>query len=93
MLHTFNPKNKKGTNNTVEESIKGRGNMGAICLFTTNGTTCSGNKVLSAQNNGIDTTAGSLNCTITDNNIANTNFINNINAAEKGNGILLDWNS
>ena len=79
-------------NNTVEESLKGSGNMGAICLFAANKTTCTGNKVLSAQNNGIDITAGSLNCTITDNNIANTNSKNNINAPEKGNAILLDWN-
>ena len=79
-------------NNTVEESIKGIGNMGAICLFATNGTTCTGNKILSAQNNGIDITAGSLNCTIADNNIANTNLKNNINDPDKGNAILLDWN-
>ena len=78
-------------NNTVEESIKGRGNMGAICLFATSGTTCSGNKILSAQNNGIEITAGSSNCTITDNNIANTNLKNNFNTSESGNGILLDW--
>jgi len=78
-------------NNIVEESIKGRGNMGAICLFATSGTTCFGNKVLSAQNNGIDITAGSSNCTIADNNITNTNLKNDINTAEIGNGILLDW--
>jgi len=53
---------------------------------------CSTAKVLSAQNNGIDVTAGSSNCTITDNNIANTNLNNNINATNIGNGILLDWN-
>ncbi len=78
-------------NNTVEESIKGRGNMGAICLYATSGTTCIGNKVLCAQNNGIDIIAGSSNCTIANNNIANTNLNNSINTADKGNGILLDW--
>ena len=41
------------SNNTVEESIDGIGNLGAICLFATTGTTVTGNKVLSAQNNGI----------------------------------------
>jgi len=79
-------------NNTVEESIKGSGNMGAICLFATTGTTVTGNNVLSAQNNGIDIAAGSLNCYITDNTITNTNLKNNINDPEIGNGILLDWN-
>ncbi|HEY8892240.1 MAG TPA: right-handed parallel beta-helix repeat-containing protein [Clostridium sp.] len=78
--------------NTVEESVKGIGNMGAICLFATSGTTCTANNVLSAQNNGIDITAGSINCVITDNNIANTNLKNNTKAADVGNGILLDWN-
>ena len=80
------------SNNTVEESATSSGNLGAICLFTTTGTSCTGNKVLSAQNNGIEITAGSLNCTITDNNIANTNLRNNINNPEKGNAILLDSN-
>jgi len=78
--------------NTVEESVKGSGNMGAICLFATIGTTVTGNNILSAQNNGIDITAGSINCSITDNNIANTNLKNNTKAADVGNGILLDWN-
>ena len=77
-------------NNTVEETLAGTGNLGAICLFTTTGTTVSENKVLSAQNNGIDITAGSSNCFITNNYVANTNGINNIYSGEKGNGILLD---
>ena len=47
---------------------------------------------MSAQTNGIDITAGSLNCVITDNDIQNTNAIKDINSAEKGNGILLDSN-
>jgi parallel beta-helix repeat protein len=78
-------------NNTVEESISGRGNMGAICLFSTTGTTCTENNILSAQNNGIDITAGSLNCIISDNSITNTN-LSNSTAAQNGNAILLDWN-
>jgi len=78
-------------NNTVEESKAGVGNLGAICLFDTFQTTCSGNKVLSAENNGIDITSGSYKCTITNNTIANTNG-NKANTVEKGNGILLDSN-
>ncbi|GCD10974.1 right-handed parallel beta-helix repeat-containing protein [Clostridium tagluense] len=91
-IEVWQSDNNTVSGNTVEESIKGRGNMGSICLFTTTGTTVTGNKVLSAQNNGIDITAGSLNCTISNNYIANTNLKNNINAAEIGNAILLDWN-
>ncbi|MGH4122978.1 MAG: right-handed parallel beta-helix repeat-containing protein [Clostridium sp.] len=79
-------------NNTVEESISGVGNLGAICLYDTNGTSVTGNKVLSSQTNGIDITAGSANCTITNNTITNTNLKNDTKAAEKGNGILLDSN-
>jgi len=90
-IEVWQSNNNVVKNNTVDESITGTGNLGAICLFTTTGTTVSENKVLSAQNNGIDITAGSLNCTITDNNIANTNLNNSINTADKGNGILLDW--
>jgi len=78
-------------NNTVEESLAGTGNLGAICLYDTTGTTASGNKVLSAQNNGIEITAGSYKCIVTNNDIQNTNGKND-NAAEKGNGILLDSN-
>ena len=78
--------------NTVEESVTGTWKYGSNMSVCYNWNNCTGNKVLSAQNNGIDITAGSLNCTITDNNIANTNLKNNINAAEKGNAILLDWN-
>ncbi|MBU3179836.1 right-handed parallel beta-helix repeat-containing protein [Clostridium psychrophilum] len=76
--------------NTVEESASNSGNLGAICLFSVVKTTCSENKVLSSQNNGIDITAGSYNCTVTGNNIANTNGRNNTEVAEKGNAILLD---
>jgi parallel beta-helix repeat protein len=79
-------------NNTVEESLAGIGNLGAICLYDTSGTTCTGNKVLSAQSNGIDITAGSANCTIADNTISDTNGKNDSNTVEKGNGILLDSN-
>ena len=78
-------------NNTVEESIAGVGNLGAICLFDTFETTCIGNKVLSAQNNGIDITSGSYKCFVTNNIISNTGG-NKSNAVEKGNGILLDSN-
>jgi len=79
-------------NNIVEESKAGIGNLGAICLFDTFQTTCTGNKVLSAQNNGIDITSGSYKCTISNNNIQNTNGNKANNAKEKGNGILLDSN-
>jgi len=89
-IEVWQSNNNVVQNNTVDESITGTGNLGAICLFTTTGTTVSENKVLSAQNNGIDITAGSSNCFITNNYVANTNGINNINSAEKGNGILLD---
>ncbi len=89
-IEVWQSNNNVVKNNTVDESITGTGNLGAICLFTTTGTTVSENKVLSAQNNGIDITAGSSNCFITNNYVANTNSINNINSAEKGNGILLD---
>ncbi|MGH4122976.1 MAG: right-handed parallel beta-helix repeat-containing protein [Clostridium sp.] len=78
--------------NTVEESILGRGNLGAICLFATTGTNVTGNTVLSSQTNGIAIIAGTSNCTVSDNIIANTNRKNDINTAEKGNAILLDWN-
>jgi len=77
-------------NNTVEESLKGIGNLGAICLYDTSGTTVTGNKVLSAQKNGIDITAGSSNCIISNNIVKNTNGGNDNKAPEKGNGILLD---
>lgn len=79
-------------NNTVEESITGLGNLGAICLFATTGTTVTGNKVLSSQSNGIAIVAGTSKCTVSANTITNTNRKNNINTPEKGNGILLDWN-
>ena len=78
-------------NNTVEESLKGVGNLGAICLYETSNTTASGNKVISAQKNGIDITAGSSNCIVSNNIINNTNGKND-KAPEKGNGILLDSN-
>ena len=79
-------------NNTVEESVAGVGNLGAISLFHTTGTTASYNKVLSAQNNGIEITAGSYKCIITNNDIQNTNGKNDTTAVQKGNGILLDSN-
>ena len=85
-------------NNTVEESlteaesITGIGNLGAICLFNTTGTTATGNNILSAQSNGIAIVAGTSNCIVSDNYIADTNGKNDINKPEKGNGILLDWN-
>ncbi|MBU3126862.1 right-handed parallel beta-helix repeat-containing protein [Clostridium tagluense] len=79
-------------NNTVEESIKGRGNLGAICLFATTGSTVTGNNVLSSQTNGIAIIAGTSNCTVSDNIIADTNGKNDVNTPEKGNAILLDWN-
>ena len=79
--------------NTVEESIARSGNLGAICLFSATKIACSENKVLSAQNNGIDVTAGSYDCTIADNSIANSNGRDNINTSEKGNAILLDSNA
>jgi len=78
--------------NTVEESLAGVGNLGAICLYDTTGTTCTGNKVLSAQNNGIDITAGSFKCTVANNTIQNTNGKKDNSTKEKGNGILLDSN-
>jgi len=89
-IEVWQSDNNTVNNNTVEESLAGTGNMGAITLFTTSGTTASGNKVLSAQNSGISVTAGSSNCYITNNYVANTNGKNNINSAEKGNAILLD---
>ncbi|MBU3114320.1 right-handed parallel beta-helix repeat-containing protein [Clostridium lacusfryxellense] len=90
-IEVWQSNNNIVSNNTVEESINGVGSMGAICLFATSGTTCFENEVLSAQNNGISITAGSSNCIISNNDIANTNLRNNISTAEVGNGILLDW--
>ena len=78
-------------NNIVDESINGFGNLGAICLFATTGTTVTSNKVLSAQSNGIAIIAGTSNCNVSSNNITNTNRQNDINKPERGNGILLDW--
>lgn len=78
--------------NTVEESIFGRGSLGAICLFATSGTTVTGNNVLSSQSNGIAIIAGTTNTIVSDNFIADTNRKNAVNTPEKGNGILLDWN-
>jgi parallel beta-helix repeat protein len=79
-------------NNTVEESITGVGNLGAITLFNTTGTIVSGNNVKSAQSNGIAIVAGTSNTTVADNYIADTNRENDTITPEKGNGILLDWN-
>lgn len=79
-------------NNTVEESITGVGNLGAITLFNTTETIVSGNNILSAQSNGIAIVAGTSNTTVADNYITDTNMKNDINTPEKGNAILLDWN-
>lgn len=79
-------------NNTVEESITGIGNLGAITLFNTTGTTVFGNNIKSAGSNGIAIVSGSSNCNVSDNYITDTNRKNDINTPEKGNGILLDWN-
>ncbi|MCB2341308.1 right-handed parallel beta-helix repeat-containing protein [Clostridium estertheticum] len=78
--------------NTVEESIFGRGSLGSICLFGTTGTTVTDNNILSSQSNGIAIIAGSLNCSVSNNFIADTNRQNFVKTPEKGNGILLDWN-
>jgi parallel beta-helix repeat protein len=78
--------------NTVEESLAGIGNLGAITLFDTKGTTVDSNKVVSAQTNGISIVSGSYNCTVSDNYIANTNGKKNTDKFEVGNGILLDSN-
>ena len=79
-------------NNTVEESVAGTGNLGAICLFATNNSSVTGNKVLSSQSNGIAILAGTSRCNVSVNTITNTNRKNNVKTPEKGNGILLDWN-
>jgi len=79
------------TGNTVKENIIGTGNMGSICLYDTTGTTCTGNKVISAENNGIAILAGSYNCVVSNNTISDTNKANDTTRADKGNGILMDW--
>ena len=91
-IEVWQTKNCIVKNNTVEESKKGVGNLGAICLYATTGTTCTGNTILSAQNNGIDITAGSYTCIVSDNKIMNTNGLKDKNTAQKGNAILLDTN-
>lgn len=78
--------------NTVDESIVGLGNLGAICLFATTGTAVTANRVLSSQSNGIAIVAGSSKCIVSSNIITNTNGKKNVSTPEKGNGILLDWN-
>jgi len=80
------------TGNTVEESVNGVGNLGSLTIFNSSGTICTGNKVLSAQSNGIAILAGSSHCIVSDNNISDTNKCGDISKAEKGNGIILDWN-
>jgi parallel beta-helix repeat protein len=80
-------------NNTVAEPNHDNGNLGAICLYDTTGTTCTGNKVLSAQSNGIDITAGSSNCIVSENFIKDTDRSKDVSTPEKGNGILLDSNA
>jgi len=79
-------------NNTAQESIAGIGNLAAICLFATNGTTCTGNKVLSSESNGISIIAGTSNSVVSNNTITDTNKAKDTTKPEKGNGILLDWN-
>jgi len=79
-------------NNIVDESVAGTGNLGAICLFATYGTSVTGNKILSSQSNGIAIVAGTWNCNVSSNIISNTNRKNNYYTPERGNGILLDWN-
>jgi len=86
--------NNTVTGNTVQENIIGRGNIGAITLYNSTGTTCTGNKVLCAQNNGIAIVAGSSNCIVSNNTIANTNGRNDVGGNNQyGNGILLDWDA
>lgn len=91
-IEVWQTNNNTVKNNIVEETIADRGNMAAICLFATNNTSCTGNKVLYARNNGIDILAGSLNCIVSGNFISNTNMKNNISKPESGNAILLDSN-
>jgi parallel beta-helix repeat protein len=79
------------TGNTVTENISGRGNIGAITLYNSTGTTCTGNKIISAENNGMAILAGSLNCTVSNNIIQNTNMCLDVATPQKGNGILMDW--
>jgi len=61
-------------------------------LFATNGTTCTGNKVLSSESNGISIIAGTSNSVVSNNTITDTNKAKDTTKPEKGNGILLDWN-
>ena len=89
-IEVWQTKNNIVKNNTVEESLSGTGNLGAICLYAATTTTVSDNTVVSAQNNGIDITAGSYQCIVSDNKISNTNKMKNQNTPEKGNAILLD---
>ena len=91
-IEVWQSNNNTVSGNTVEESIFGRGSLGAICLFATTGTIVTRNNVLSAQSNGIAIIAGTTNTIVSDNFIADTNRQNAINTPEKGNGILLDWN-
>ena len=91
-IEVWQTNNNTVKNNIVEETIEGRGNMAAICLFATNNTSCTGNKVLYAKNNGIDILAGSLNCIVSGNFVSNTNMQINIDTPESGNAILLDSN-
>jgi len=74
------------TGNIVTENKSNVGNMGAITLYDSTGTTCTGNKIISAENNGIAILAGSLNCVVSNNTISDTNKANNTTRADKGNG-------
>ena len=90
-LEIWQSNNNIVTGNTVQESIVGVGNLGAICLFSTTGTTCTGNTIVSSNRNGISVIAGSSFCTVSNNTIKDTNKAN-YPEVYKGNGILLDWN-
>jgi len=90
-IEVWQSDNNTVSGNTVEESIFGRGSLGAICLFATTGTTVTNNNVLSSQSNGIAIIAGTTNTIVSNNFITDTNRSGD-NKPEKGNGILLDWN-
>lgn len=78
--------------NTVDESGTS-GNMGAITLFQTNRTICTGNRILNAANNGIAVLFGTDKNIITNNNIIGTNHkMPPSEEATSGHGILLDSN-
>lgn len=77
--------------NIVDESGT-YGSMGAITLYGTNNSTCTGNVVINASSNGIVVLAGSKKTIVASNTIKGTNGLNDISTVIKGNGILLDSN-